>query len=156
VWGIEYAVSPTASGGGLPAMSASRRLARIGRDRQLLRNRSADLSLPQHYNDRIAIFKKSGTSTSGAYEATSRQPVPIEHVGPKAEYTMTHEERLNMIKAAIKQLANDDSVPQRQTLRELKDIRSHIGSAIDTLNGRMMGDRTMAERDELSRIMHHL
>jgi hypothetical protein len=67
----------------------------------------------------------------------------------KAEYTMTHEERLNMIKAAIKQLANDDSVPQRQTLRELKDIRSHIGSAIDKLNGKMMGDRTMAERDEL-------
>jgi len=31
----------------------------------------------------------------------------------------THEELLNTIKIAIDQLANDQSVPQRQTLREL-------------------------------------
>jgi hypothetical protein len=62
---------------------------------------------------------------------------------------MTHEELLTMIKAGIKQLVNDASVPKRQTVRELKDIRSHIGSAIDTLDGKIIGDRAMSERDEL-------
>jgi Mg2+ and Co2+ transporter CorA len=62
---------------------------------------------------------------------------------------MTHEELVNVIQAAINQLADDENVPKRQILRELKDIRSHIGSAIDTLDHVVSGDRTMAERDEL-------
>jgi len=33
--------------------------------------------------------------------------------------TATHEELLDMLKVAIEQLANDQSVPQRQTVREL-------------------------------------
>jgi hypothetical protein len=43
---------------------------------------------------------------------------------------MTHKELLNTIKAAIKQLADDESVPQRQTLRELADpsrVKRHTG-----------------------------
>jgi hypothetical protein len=36
---------------------------------------------------------------------------------------VTHEELLDMIKVAIEQLANDQSVPQKQTIRELQDIR---------------------------------
>jgi hypothetical protein len=47
---------------------------------------------------------------------------------------MTHEEQLNMIKAAIKQLANDNSVPQRQTIRELEEIQKYIESAIPNVN----------------------
>jgi hypothetical protein len=45
----------------------------------------------------------------------------------------THEELLNTIKIAIDQLANDQSVPQRQTIRELTDIREYIGSAIELI-----------------------
>jgi len=47
---------------------------------------------------------------------------------------MTHEELLNMIKAAIKQLANDASVPQRQTIRELKEIQECVRSAIPNID----------------------
>jgi hypothetical protein len=45
----------------------------------------------------------------------------------------THEELLNTIKIAIDQLANDQSVLQRQTIRELTDIREYIGSAIEII-----------------------
>jgi hypothetical protein len=45
----------------------------------------------------------------------------------------THEELLNTIKIAIDQLANDQSVPQRQTIRELIDIREYIGSAVEII-----------------------
>jgi hypothetical protein len=47
---------------------------------------------------------------------------------------MTHEELLSMIKAAIEQLANDKSVPQRQTIRELKEIQAYVGSAIPVVD----------------------
>jgi hypothetical protein len=45
----------------------------------------------------------------------------------------THEELLDTIKIAIDQLATDQSVPQRQTIRELTDIREYIGSAIEII-----------------------
>ena len=41
--------------------------------------------------------------------------------------TTTHEELLDVIKVAIEQLANDQSVPQRQTIREL--LRARAGAA---------------------------
>jgi hypothetical protein len=47
---------------------------------------------------------------------------------------MTHEELVNMIKAAIKQLTNDKSVPQRQTIRELKEILEEVESAIPVID----------------------
>jgi|GraSoi2013_115cm_1033766.scaffolds.fasta_scaffold462014_1 hypothetical protein len=47
--------------------------------------------------------------------------------------TTTHEELLDTIKIAIDQLANDQSVPQRQTIRELVDIREYLGSAIEII-----------------------
>lgn len=62
---------------------------------------------------------------------------------------MTREELVNLIKTAITQLANDETAPRRQILRELKDIRSHLGSAIDELDDATMGNKTMPERDEL-------
>jgi hypothetical protein len=52
----------------------------------------------------------------------------------KLERPMTHEELLNMIKAAIKQLADDKSVPQRQTIRELKEIQTYVESAIPNVS----------------------
>jgi hypothetical protein len=56
----------------------------------------------------------------------------------------THEELLNTIKVAIDQLANDQSVPQRQTIRELVDIREYLGSAIEIIRR-----ETGAERNDL-------
>ena len=41
--------------------------------------------------------------------------------------TATHEELLDMLKVAIEQLANDQSVPQRQTIREYKTYGSTSG-----------------------------
>jgi uncharacterized protein YgfB (UPF0149 family) len=57
--------------------------------------------------------------------------------------TVTHEELLDMIKVAIEQLANDQSVPQKQTTRELQDIREYIGSAIEIIH-----HETTAEVDD--------
>ena len=57
--------------------------------------------------------------------------------------TATHEELLDMIKVAIEQLANDQSVPQRQTIRELQNIREYIGSAIEIIH-----DETTDELDD--------
>jgi hypothetical protein len=57
--------------------------------------------------------------------------------------TVTHEELLDMIKVAIEQLANDQSVPQKQTIRELQDIREYIGSAIEIIH-----NETTAEVDD--------
>jgi hypothetical protein len=51
----------------------------------------------------------------------------------------THEELLNTIKIAIDQLANDQSVPQRQTLRELVNIREYIGLAIEIIRHETTG-----------------
>jgi hypothetical protein len=53
--------------------------------------------------------------------------------------TATHEELLNTIKIAIDQLGNDQSVPQRQTIRELIDIREYIGSAIEVIRHEAAG-----------------
>jgi hypothetical protein len=53
--------------------------------------------------------------------------------------TTTHEELLDTIKIAVDQLANDQSVPQRQTIRELVDIREYIGSAIDIIRHETTG-----------------
>ena len=53
----------------------------------------------------------------------------------------THEETLNTIKIAIDQLANDQSVAQRQTIRELIDIREYIGSAIEIIRHETTGRR---------------
>jgi hypothetical protein len=47
---------------------------------------------------------------------------------------MTHEELVNLIKAAIKQLANDKRVPQRQIIRELKEILEQVESAIPVID----------------------
>ena len=57
--------------------------------------------------------------------------------------TATHEELLDMLKVAIEQLANDQSVPQRQTIRELQNIREYIGSAVKIIH-----DETTAELDD--------
>ena len=57
--------------------------------------------------------------------------------------TVTHEELLDMIKVAIEQLANDQSVPQKQTVRELQNIQEYIGSAIEIIH-----DETTAELDD--------
>jgi hypothetical protein len=53
----------------------------------------------------------------------------------------THEELLNTIKIAVDQLANDQSVTQRQTIRELIDIREYIGSAIEIIRHETTGRR---------------
>jgi hypothetical protein len=43
---------------------------------------------------------------------------------------MRHDELLKSIKATIDQLANDASVPQRQIIRELREMHHYIGSII--------------------------
>jgi len=53
----------------------------------------------------------------------------------------THEELLNTIKIAIDQLANDQGVTQKQTIRELIDIREYIGSAIEIIRHETAGRR---------------
>jgi hypothetical protein len=53
--------------------------------------------------------------------------------------TTTHEELLDTIKIAVDQLASDQSVPQRQTIRELVDIREYIGSAIEIIRHETTG-----------------
>jgi len=53
--------------------------------------------------------------------------------------TTTHEELLDVIKIAIDQLANDQSVPHRQTIRELIDIREYLGSAIEIIRHETSG-----------------
>ena len=58
----------------------------------------------------------------------------------------THEELLNTIKIAIDQLANDQSVTQRQTIRELIDIREYIGSAIEIIHNETTGRAKMIWR----------
>ena len=60
--------------------------------------------------------------------------------------TATHEELLDMLKVAIEQLANDQSVPQRQTIRELIDIREYIGSAIEIIHNETTGRAKMIWR----------
>jgi hypothetical protein len=45
----------------------------------------------------------------------------------------THEELLEAIKIAIDRLASDQSVPQKQTIRELVNVREYIGSAIELM-----------------------
>jgi hypothetical protein len=57
--------------------------------------------------------------------------------------TTTHEELLDMIKVAIEQLANDQSVPQTQTVRELQSLREHIGSTIEIIHDETMTMLTM-------------
>ena len=57
--------------------------------------------------------------------------------------TATHEELLDMLKVAIEQLANDQSVPQKQTVRELQNIQEYIGSAIEIIH-----DETTVELDD--------
>jgi hypothetical protein len=58
--------------------------------------------------------------------------------------TITHEQLLNIIKTTIDQLANDGSVPRRQTMRELIDIREYLQYAVeiirDETNGRTKND----------------
>ena len=51
-----------------------------------------------------------------------------------------HDELVNTVKIAIDRLGNDQSVPRKQTIRELIDIREYLGSTIDIIrhetNGR--------------------
>jgi hypothetical protein len=47
---------------------------------------------------------------------------------------MEHQELLDMIKAAIMQLANDNSVPQRQIIRELKEIQACVDEALPAID----------------------
>jgi hypothetical protein len=53
--------------------------------------------------------------------------------------TVAHKELLNTIKTTIDRLADDVSVPRRQTMRELIDIREYLQSAVkfilDETNG---------------------
>jgi hypothetical protein len=44
-----------------------------------------------------------------------------------------HDELLNTIKLAIDQLGKDESVPRRQIIRELIDIREYLGSTVDII-----------------------
>jgi hypothetical protein len=56
--------------------------------------------------------------------------------------SMTHEELLKVIKTSIEQLAKDNRVPQRQIIRELKEIHEYVGSAIPVI------DDETAERNQ--------
>jgi hypothetical protein len=53
-----------------------------------------------------------------------------------------HRMTLNMVKAGIKRIAEDKGVPQRQIIRELKEILEYIGSVIPVI------DSEATERDE--------
>jgi len=53
--------------------------------------------------------------------------------------TTTHEQLLHMIKTSIDQLANDQTVPRRQTMRELIDIREYIQHAVENIRDETMG-----------------
>jgi hypothetical protein len=50
-----------------------------------------------------------------------------------------HDELLNTIKLAIDQLGKDESVPRRQTLRELIDLREYLGSTVDIIRHHASG-----------------
>ncbi len=45
----------------------------------------------------------------------------------------THENLLNTIKTSIDQLANDQTVPRKQTMRELINIREYIHAAVEIM-----------------------
>lgn len=45
----------------------------------------------------------------------------------------THENLLNTIKTSIDQLANDQTVPRKQTMRELINIREYIQGAVEIM-----------------------
>jgi hypothetical protein len=53
--------------------------------------------------------------------------------------TTTHEQLLNLIKTSIDQLANDQDVPRRQTMRELIDIREYIQQAVENIRDETVG-----------------
>jgi hypothetical protein len=53
--------------------------------------------------------------------------------------TTTHEQLLYMIKTSIDQLANDQTVPRRQTMRELIDIREYIQQAVENIRDETVG-----------------
>jgi len=53
--------------------------------------------------------------------------------------TTTHEQLLNTIKTTIDQLANDRSVPRRQTMRELIDIREYLQYAVEIIRDETNG-----------------
>jgi hypothetical protein len=57
--------------------------------------------------------------------------------------TITHEQLLNTIKTTIDQLANDRSVPRRQTMRELIDIREYLQYAVEIIR-----DETNPEQND--------
>jgi hypothetical protein len=54
--------------------------------------------------------------------------------------TTTHEQLLYMIKTSIDQLANDQTVPRRQTMRELIDIREYIQQAVENIRDETVGE----------------
>jgi hypothetical protein len=54
--------------------------------------------------------------------------------------TTTHEKLLNMIKTSIDELANDQAVPRRQTMRELIDLREYIQSAVEIIRNETIGE----------------
>jgi hypothetical protein len=54
--------------------------------------------------------------------------------------TVAHKELLNTIKTTIDQLADDCSVPRRQTMRELIDIREYLQSAVEIIRDETNGD----------------
>jgi hypothetical protein len=47
--------------------------------------------------------------------------------------TTTREKLLNMIKTSIDELANDETVQRRQTMRELIDVREYVHAAIENI-----------------------
>ena len=55
--------------------------------------------------------------------------------------TTTHEKLLNMIKTSIDQLANDQTVPRKQLMRELIDIREYIQSAVEIIRYEAIGEK---------------
>jgi hypothetical protein len=56
-----------------------------------------------------------------------------------AGMTATHKDLLNTIKTAIDQLSNDQSVPRKQTMRELVDIREYLQSALEIIRDETNG-----------------
>jgi hypothetical protein len=53
--------------------------------------------------------------------------------------TAPHKDLLNTIKTAIDQLSNDRSVPRKQTMRELVDIREYLQSALEIIRDETNG-----------------
>jgi hypothetical protein len=54
--------------------------------------------------------------------------------------TTAHVQLLNMIKISIDQLANDETLSRRRTMRELIDIRNYILGALENIRNETSGE----------------